>query len=73
MAQNPAIELVERKLGGRKFANISNLSCFPYDPARLEGVDMEEGKRFGYYDKLFCSSHWALKALQPLILSTGRV
>ena len=61
VAQNPAIELVERKLG-RKFANISNLSCFPYDPARLEGVDMEEGKRFGYYDKLFCSSHWALKS-----------
>ena len=61
VAQNPVIELVERK-PGRKFANISNLSCFPFDPARLEGVDMEEEKRFGYYDKLFCSSQWALES-----------
>lgn len=61
VAQNPIIELVEQK-PGRKFANISNLSCFPYDPARLEGVNMQEEKRFGYYDKLFCNSHWSLES-----------
>ncbi|MGI6129020.1 MAG: hypothetical protein ACOYEO_02850 [bacterium] len=77
VAQNPAIELVEHK-PGRKFANISNLSCFPYDPARLEGVDMQEDKRFGYYDKLFCNSRWAQEAAaqtyphhRPRLVYTG--
>jgi hypothetical protein len=58
MAQSPAIEMVERK-PGRKYGHIHGLSCFPFEPAVLNGYDLQEEKVFKYYDKLFLSSQWS--------------
>ena len=58
MAQNPAIELVELR-PGKKFGHIHGLNSFPFEPATLQGVDLNESERLGYYDKLFLSSDWS--------------
>lgn len=58
MAQNPAIDLVEHR-PGRKFGHIHGMACFPFEPAVLQGVDLQENRRFGYYDGLFLSSRWS--------------
>ena len=58
IAQNPVIELVERR-PGKKFGHIHGLNCFPFEPATLQGVDLKESERLGYYDGLFLSSDWS--------------
>jgi len=59
-AQNPIIELLEHK-PGYKFGHIHSLECYPFETAVLQGVSLEEPKRFGYYDRLFLSSQWSLE------------
>ncbi|MFO8061160.1 MAG: hypothetical protein R6U70_10970 [Bacillota bacterium] len=58
MAQNPAIDLVEHR-AGRKYGHIHGLTCFPFEPAVLQGVDLQENRRFAHYDGLFLSSRWS--------------
>lgn len=60
MAQNPAIELVEHK-PGKKFGHINGLGCFPFEPAVMQGIDLQDEKFFGYYEGLFLSSLWSYK------------
>jgi len=57
-AQNPAIELVEHRPGG-KYGHVHGMECFPFEPALLQGISLEEERRFGYYNHLFFSSLWA--------------
>lgn len=59
MAQNPAVELIADR-PGRKYGHVHGMSCFPFEPAVLYGIDLREDHRFGLYDGLFVSSRWSL-------------
>jgi hypothetical protein len=63
MAQNPIIDFIQWK-PGEKYGHIHNLGCFLFDPIVLEGIDTEESRRLGYYDKIFFSSLWSLKSAE---------